>query len=135
MSERAIMSLAAFAFVAALVLLMSGCTVAQLERGAVRGEHVLTALSSDWERQLDDEIERCSVHPPGIGRDECIATAEHVDRVVGASETAAVAALRAFWLGVAIGADPRDLAKHLADLQAAVAGFPVDAMRSLGGAP
>jgi hypothetical protein len=135
MTERGLMLLSAVAFAIAVVLLFAGCTVAQFERGAVRAEHVLTALSSDWEQRLDAEIERCSVHPPGVARDACIAPAEHVDNGVAASEHAAVAALRSFWLGVAVKADPRDLAKHLAELQRAIAGFPVDAMRQLGGSP
>lgn len=135
MSERAMMrTVTAWLLLAALVH-VCGCSVSQLQRGAVRAENVITALSSDWDERLDAEIERCAVHPPGIARDECIAPAEHVDRTIAASEAAAVAALRAFWLGVAIGEDPRDLARHLAELQAAVAGFPVDAMRSLGGKP
>ena len=135
MSEPLMVRLAALVLAVTCAVMLIGCSVSQLERGAVQAEHVLTALSEDWGERLDAEIERCEVHPPGIARDECIAPAEHVDRVVAASEAAAVAALRAFWLGVAIGEDPRDLASHLAQLQAAVAGFPVDAMRSLGGAP
>lgn len=120
-----------------VALALGGCTVTQLQRGAVAAEHTLTALSEDWGERLDAQIAECDRHFPDAGpmRDGCIEPAVAIDDAVALTEAAAVAALRAFWLGVGIGEDPADLARHLNELRRAVASFPLDEIRKLGGTP
>lgn len=130
----ALMVAAACAWLVAL-LLLNGCTVHQMKRGAISAEKTIEGLGIEWEQRLDDELARCvsAHHIPGPARDECIAPAESVDDAVAASEAIAVAALRAFWLGVAAGASPDELTRLLGEVAKAVDTFPVEAMRSIGG--
>ena len=118
--------LAAIVAIATLLLICS-CTTYQLQREVVRAEKILDAQTHAWDQQFDRIYDACeSAHPDrGPERDACVVEADRIDRVVGQVTAAAVAALRAFWIGVSIGEDPAALRQHVADIASAVAGFPI----------
>ena len=120
----------------AVALGLSGCSSYQLQREAVRAEKVLDASAAEWDRRFGEAYDACEAAHPDKGpeRDACVAEVDKVDDAVGAVVTAAVAASRAFWLGMSIGEDPADLRRHVADLVTAVAGFPLEAISQAGGA-
>lgn len=118
------------AVIAAIIvmLMLGGCTPYQLQREVVRAEKILDAQTHAWDQQFNLIYDACeSAHPDrGPERDACVADADRIDRVVGQVTVAAVAALRAFWIGVSIGEDPAALRQHVADIASAVAGFPIE---------
>jgi hypothetical protein len=120
----------------AVALGLSGCTTYQLQRQAVRAEKILDAQEAEWGRRFAEAYDACEAAHPDRGpeRDACVAEVDRIDDAVAGVVTAAVAAGRAFWLGMAIGENPTDLRRHAADLVTAVAGFPLEALGKTGGA-
>lgn len=116
-------------------LALSACTAQQLQREAVRAEKILDAKVSAWDQHFHAVYDACEAAHPDKGpeRDACVAEVDRIDDAVGHVVTAAVAAGRAFWLGMAVGEDPTALRAHVTDLVTAVSGFPVEALDGIGG--
>lgn len=107
-------------------LLLSGCMASH--RQMVRVERVLEAGSDSWDSYTDAKLEDCRAMnlPTETERRDCIRPTQEADEAVGKAMTAAVAALRAYWVGVAVGESPRELAVHWANLVDAVDDLPVE---------
>jgi len=118
------------AFVAALGLVLltaSGCATLQ-QRGAIRAERALGAGFIAWDMIVDSAIAKCEVDPDPA---ECIEPIAVANDGVEVAVVAAVAALRAYWIGVAAGADPKDLQHHLTAFYEAVSTLPPEAFAGL----
>lgn len=92
----------------------------------VTSELVLTAGSDAWDEHTDQVIEKCRGLATSEQRAECVEPEYTIDKeIVAPSVVTAVAALRAYWLGVSIGEDPKDLAKHVSDFISATSDLPL----------
>lgn len=116
-----------------LALALSACAT---HTPALAAERALDAGSLAWDQHVDAVIEDCREQdlPTKDERAACVGDVARLDEdVVAPAVTAGVLALRAYWLGVAVGEDRGELARHLADFAAAVAGLPAEFFGGLRG--
>lgn len=103
---------------------------------ALEGERTLEAASDAWSEHVTEAVEECRSQQleTEAERAACIEPVRKVDEdIVAPLVVAAVAALRAYWLGVSVGESPAELAKHMADFSEAVSGLPVEYFGGLRG--
>lgn len=112
-----------FAFVVATQAF--GC--ATTHRVAVRAEHTLEAGSAAWDEHTDHIVAECRAKnlPTQDERRVCVDEAFTLDKdVVRPAITAAVLALRAYWIGVAMDEPPRELKLYIRNFAEAVKDLP-----------
>lgn len=117
----------------ALALGLTGCAASQ-QRMMVKAERVLEAGSSQWDSQVDKKIEECRAKdlPTPEARAECVGETKKInDEIVEPAVTAAVAALRAYWIGVAVGEDPKELRRHIDNFIDAIDDLPPETFGGL----
>ena len=109
------------------VLVLSGCAVTQ-QRAVVGVERALEAGSEAWDDYVDERLAECEAK--GLAteaeRAACIEPTRKADEAVASGLTAAVAALRAYWIGIAVGQEPDEIAGHFEDIVDAVDDLPVE---------
>lgn len=134
--ENQAIALAARSLLLASSVLLAGCS---LNHTMVRVEHTLVAGSEAWDEHVDTEIEKCRAQqlPAEEERKACIEPTSKVDEAVAIAVTAAVAGIRAYWIGVAIGQSPKELKRHAFNVVSAISTLPVEhfgGLRKLAGA-
>lgn len=99
----------------------------------IRVEQTLEAGSENWTEHVEREIDACREKdlPTPAEREDCIKPTQIADASVAIAVVAATTALRAYWIGVSIGEDPKALRKHMLDLADAVDDLPVEAFGGL----
>lgn len=112
--------------IAALMLVFCTGCASLYAKGAVHTERGLSAANEAWGEFFVEELEHCKeIAPPKTDEAElCFGDIDKIDKEVATAMEIAVAALRSFWIAYAAGADPKDLAKHLAEIERAVRDLP-----------
>jgi len=112
-------------FVVLVAFNAAGCAASH--RIAIRAEHTLEAGSDAWDQHTKGIIDVCRAKDLDT-RDErlaCVDEAYTLDKdVVKPAMSAAVLALRAYWIGVATGESPKELRLHLRAVAEAVKDLP-----------
>lgn len=112
-------------FVVLVAFNAAGCAASH--RVAVRTEHALEAGSDAWDAHTKGVIEYCRARNLDT-RDErlaCVDETYALDKdIVRPAMSAAVLALRAYWVGVAVGESPKELRLHLRNVAEAVKDLP-----------
>lgn len=111
--------------ISALVFLAS---CANSQQFMLKSERVLDAGSDAWNAHTAQVIQDCKDKDLATDklREECVEPEYTINKkIVEPSVITAVAAMRAYWLGVSIGKDPKDLAKHVSDFISATSDLPL----------
>ena len=114
------------AFLLMLVLVLLGGCGQALSRTAVHAERALEAGSNAWDTHVESVIDGCRAKdlPTEEARAECVGDLKAQNAHVEKAMTAAVIALRGYWIAVAAGASNQELQSNLAAVLDALDDLP-----------